>query len=72
MVWFEGHIDSIAGSSNFSIQIDDHVGKTTRILDDPAPTRETGMDHIKTEVDKLAKKYGLFKTMPVSMSVGYR
>ncbi len=71
-MYFEGRIDVIAGSNNFSIQIDDHIAKTSRILDNTVPTREAGVARIDIEISKLAEKHKLFKLAPVSMSIGYR
>jgi|APSaa5957512622_1039677.scaffolds.fasta_scaffold00059_94 hypothetical protein len=67
----EGHIDPIAGSNNFSIQINDHIAKTTYILDETVESRKEGELVIKRELSKLAKKHEdkLFPSyIPMSMS----
>jgi hypothetical protein len=66
--FFEGHVDPIAGSNNFSIQIDNHIDKTTYILDNPVPSREIGKVVIESHLLKLAKKHGLFTDKPISVS----
>ena len=66
---FKAHIDKVAGSSRYSVQIDDHFNKKTTILDDTFESIEEADKEAQIALWNLyVDTFARFDTMSMSCS----